>query len=176
MSSSGLVQVDSRHQRGQGLLDWALVRDRTERTWIDPLPDAELDWLLAATQTRNTSLSAQGAAIAAPLGIVAAAFAAALKHGVPSWLSVPTLLCLALAHELADIADSLSLPRFRAADLRVDTKPDLTPVSDADRAVEGALRDAIERKRPREGVLGEELGGGEDSAARWVLDPIDGTR
>jgi len=68
------------------------------------------------------------------------------------------------------------LPRFRAADLRVDTKPDLTPVSDADHAVEEALRDAIERKRPREGVLGEELGGGENGATRWVLDPIDGTR
>ena len=68
------------------------------------------------------------------------------------------------------------MPRFRAADLRVDTKPDLTPVSDADRAVEEALRDAIERERPREGVLGEELGGGENGATRWVLDPIDGTR
>ena len=68
------------------------------------------------------------------------------------------------------------MPRFRAADLRVDTKPDLTPVSDADHAVEEALRDAIERKRPREGVLGEELGSGENGATRWVLDPIDGTR
>ena len=111
MSSSGLVQVDSRHQRGQGLLDWVFVRDRTERTWIDPLPDAELDWLLAATQTRTTSLSAQGAAIAAPLGIVAAAFAAALKHGVPSRLSVPTLLCLALAG--AYLTLSVSRLRYR---------------------------------------------------------------
>ena len=68
------------------------------------------------------------------------------------------------------------MPRFRAADLRVDTKPDLTPVSDADHAVEEALRDAIERKRPGEGVLGEELGSGENGATRWVLDPIDGTR
>ena len=93
------------------MLDWALVRDRTERTWIDPLPDAELDWLLAATQLRNTSLSAQGAAIAAPLGIVAAAFAAALKHGVPSWLSVPTLLCLALAG--AYLALSVGRLRYR---------------------------------------------------------------
>ena len=60
---------------------------------------------------RNTSLSAQGAAIAAPLGIVAAAFAAALKHGVPSWLSVPTLLCLALAG--AYLALSVSRVRYR---------------------------------------------------------------
>src|SRR5439155_13024566 len=58
---------------------------------------------------------------------------------------------LVFAHELADLADSLSLPRFRAADLRIDTKPDLTPVSDADRAVEEALRAAIAERRPGEG-------------------------
>jgi histidinol-phosphatase len=82
---------------------------------------------------------------------------------------------LAFAHELADLADSLSLPRFRAADLRVDEKPDLTPVSDADRAVEEALRAAITEQRPGEGFLGEE-GGGEEADTRWVVDPIDGTR
>jgi histidinol-phosphatase len=82
---------------------------------------------------------------------------------------------LAFAHELADLADSLSLPRFRAADLRVDEKPDLTPVSDADRAVEEALRAAIAERRPGEGFLGEE-GGGEEADTRWVVDPIDGTR
>ena len=70
----------------------------------------------------------------------------------------------------------MSLPRFRAADLRVDTKPDLTPVSDADRAVEEALRAAIAERRPGEGILGEELGGAEGGEAVWVLDPIDGTR
>jgi histidinol-phosphatase len=67
------------------------------------------------------------------------------------------------------------LPRFRAADLRVDTKPDLTPVSDADRAVEETLRAAIAGRRPGEGFLGEE-GGGEDADTRWVVDPIDATR
>jgi histidinol-phosphatase len=82
---------------------------------------------------------------------------------------------LAFAHELADLADSISLPRFRAADLRIDTKPDLTPVSDADRAVEEALRAAITERRPGEGFLGEE-GGGEEADTRWVVDPIDGTR
>ena len=82
---------------------------------------------------------------------------------------------LAFALELADLADSISLPRFRAADLHVDTKPDFTPVSDADRAVEEALRAAIEERRPGEVVLGEE-GGGEEGVARWVVDPIDGTR
>jgi histidinol-phosphatase len=82
---------------------------------------------------------------------------------------------LVFAHELADLADSLSLPRFRAADLRVDEKPDLTPVSDADRAVEEALRAEIAERRPGEGFLGEE-GGGEEADTRWVVDPIDGTR
>ena len=82
---------------------------------------------------------------------------------------------LAFAHELADLADSISLPRFRAADLRVDTKVDLTPVSDADRAVEEALRAAIAERRLGEGFLGEE-GGREDADTRWIVDPIDGTR
>jgi histidinol-phosphatase len=82
---------------------------------------------------------------------------------------------LAFALELAELADSLSFPRFRAADLRVETKPDLTPVTDADRAVERALRERIAAARPGETVLGEEEGddGGD---VRWIVDPIDGTR
>jgi histidinol-phosphatase len=84
---------------------------------------------------------------------------------------------LAFALELADLADSISLSRFRSADLRVETKPDLSPVSDADRAVEEALRAAIATGRPGEAVLGEELGGGTaGKAPLWVIDPIDGTR
>jgi histidinol-phosphatase len=84
---------------------------------------------------------------------------------------------LALALELADLADFLSLPRFRATDLRVETKPDLTPVTDADRAVESALRRRIATARPREAVLGEEEGeAGAAGSGRWVLDPIDGTK
>src|ERR687888_1116666 len=82
---------------------------------------------------------------------------------------------LAFAFELADLADSLSLPRFRALDLRVETKPDLTPVTDADTAVERALRDLIAARRPEEGVLGEEEGD-DGGSVRWVVDPIDGTR
>jgi histidinol-phosphatase len=82
---------------------------------------------------------------------------------------------LAFALELADLADSLSLPRFRALDLQVDTKADLTPVTDADRAVERALRERIAAERPEDGVLGEEEGDGGGSV-RWILDPIDGTR
>lgn len=82
---------------------------------------------------------------------------------------------LDFALSLADDADALSLPRFRAVDLRVETKRDLTPVTDADKAVERSLRDRIARERPGEGVLGEEEGdsGGD---VRWVIDPIDGTK
>ena len=82
---------------------------------------------------------------------------------------------LAFAHRLADAADALTLPRFRALDLRVETKPDLTPVSEADRAAEEAIRDLVARERPGEGVYGEEFG--DDGArSRWIVDPIDGTR
>jgi histidinol-phosphatase len=79
------------------------------------------------------------------------------------------------ALELADAADALTLPRFRATDLRVDTKPDLTPVTDADRAVERMMRERIARDRPGEGVLGEEEGD-DGGSVRWIVDPIDGTK
>jgi histidinol-phosphatase len=82
---------------------------------------------------------------------------------------------LDFALSLADTADALTLPRFRAADLCVDTKPDLTPVTDADRAVERALRERIARERAGEGVLGEEEGD-DGGPVRWVIDPIDGTK
>jgi histidinol-phosphatase len=82
---------------------------------------------------------------------------------------------LDLALSLADDADALSLPRFRAVDLKVDVKPDLTPVTDADKAVERALRERLARERPDEGVLGEEEGDS-GGAVRWVIDPIDGTK
>jgi histidinol-phosphatase len=80
---------------------------------------------------------------------------------------------LELALSLADLADAVSLPRFRAADLRVETKPDLTPVSEADRAVEDALRERIARDRPGETMLGEEEGG---ESGDWIVDPIDATK
>jgi histidinol-phosphatase len=82
---------------------------------------------------------------------------------------------LAFALELADLADSLSLPRFTALDLRIETKPDLTPLTDADRTVERALRERIAVSRPSEGVFGEEEGG-DGGAVQWVIDPIDGTK
>jgi histidinol-phosphatase len=87
---------------------------------------------------------------------------------------------LALAHVLADTADAISVARFRALDLHVSAKPDLTPVSDADMAVEKALRATLARTRPRDAVLGEEYGATAAAAGsgqrRWVIDPIDGTK
>jgi len=83
---------------------------------------------------------------------------------------------LRLAHILADDADSLTMDRFRALDLHVVTKPDLTPVSDADERVEDALRRALGRARPRDAVLGEESGSSGWGPRRWVIDPIDGTK
>jgi histidinol-phosphatase len=80
---------------------------------------------------------------------------------------------LAFALSLADDADAIAMARFRAVDLHVETKPDLTPVSDADRLVESTLRARIARERPGEAVFGEEEGG---DHADWVIDPIDGTR
>ena len=87
---------------------------------------------------------------------------------------------LALAHLLADTADSISMARFRALDLHVEAKPDLTPVSDADTAVEKAIRSTLARARPRDGVLGEEYGLSAPAAGngsrQWVIDPIDATK
>lgn len=83
---------------------------------------------------------------------------------------------LRLAHVLADAADDLSSRRFRALDLHVDTKPDLTPVSEADRNVEEALRSTLDRARPRDAVIGEEYGKTGNSHRCWVIDPIDGTK
>ena len=89
----------------------------------------------------------------------------------------PSDLELALA--LADTADALTMARFRATDLVVETKPDTTPVTEADRAVEEMLRARLAAARPDDSILGEEFGtlvGAEgDGARRWVVDPIDGT-
>ena len=84
---------------------------------------------------------------------------------------------LALAHLLADIADSISLDRYQSLDLVITTKPDNTPVTDADRAVETAIRQALATHRPNDGLLGEEFGSDITGAKRyWVIDPIDGTK
>lgn len=82
---------------------------------------------------------------------------------------------LEVALELADVADAITLKRFRAPDLRVDTKADNTPVTDADRATEEALREALALLRPNQHIVGEEYGGDADAEWRWMLDPIDGT-
>ncbi|GAC1651524.1 MAG: histidinol-phosphatase [Mycobacterium sp.] len=82
-----------------------------------------------------------------------------------------------LALRLADQADALTMQRFGALDLHVDTKPDLTPVTDADRSVETAVRQVLSRERPEDLVLGEEFGGKTSFSGRqWVIDPIDGTK
>lgn len=82
---------------------------------------------------------------------------------------------LAFALALADLADGISLPRFRSADLRIDTKPDRTFVTDADTAVERAIRARIEAERPNDGFFGEESGRADRGERRWIVDPIDGT-
>jgi histidinol-phosphatase len=84
---------------------------------------------------------------------------------------------LALAQELADRADAITLPRFGAVDLAVSTKPDLTPVTEADTSAERALRELLSEVRPQDAVVGEEYGSERDGAhRRWIVDPIDGTK
>ncbi len=83
---------------------------------------------------------------------------------------------LELALALADAADAISLARFGAHDLQVETKPDLTPVTEADRAVEAQLRAMLASKRAADAILGEEEGAKGTGARRWIIDPIDGTR
>ena len=85
---------------------------------------------------------------------------------------------LALALEFADMADAISMEYFRSHRLEVQTKPDLTPVTAADRAIEQLIREQVRRARPGQGVLGEEFGAdaGDGSPWRWVIDPIDGTK
>ena len=83
---------------------------------------------------------------------------------------------LELALRLADAADAISLGRFRARDLVVETKPDRTPVTEADREVEHELRAMLGVERRRDAILGEEQGATGSGRRRWIVDPIDGTR
>jgi histidinol-phosphatase len=85
---------------------------------------------------------------------------------------------LALALELADVADAITIERFRATDLVVETKPDLTPVTEADTAVERVLRERLASARPDDAIVGEEYGSSEapPGGRRWIVDPIDGTK
>jgi len=82
---------------------------------------------------------------------------------------------LTLALELADAADAISMARFEALDLVVTTKPDRTPVTDADQAVERAIRALLAERRPTDGILGEEFGTAGSTSRQWIIDPIDGT-
>ncbi|MFC3776454.1 histidinol-phosphatase [Mycolicibacterium holsaticum] len=84
---------------------------------------------------------------------------------------------LTLALRLADEADALTTARFGAVDLVVETKPDLTPATDADLDVESTIRRRLGEHRPDDAVLGEEFGGtAEFTGRQWVVDPIDGTK
>lgn len=95
---------------------------------------------------------------------------------------------LRLALALADAADAISTERYRSADLHVSLKPDRTHVTDADQAVERAIRAGVESERPDDSFYGEEYGddtAGDDAASdegtgrvprrQWIVDPIDGT-
>lgn len=83
---------------------------------------------------------------------------------------------LRLAHVLADAVERLTMSRFRSEDLVVESKPDLTPVTDADRAAEELVRSQLKRTRPRDAVEGEEFDTTGHGPRRWVIDPIDGTK
>jgi histidinol-phosphatase len=83
---------------------------------------------------------------------------------------------LRLAHVIADAVDAMTMSRFKAHDLSVDTKPDLTPVTDADRGAEELVRSQLRRTRPRDAVVGEEYAPTGHGPRQWVVDPIDGTK
>ncbi len=84
---------------------------------------------------------------------------------------------LKLAHELSDIADRISTARFLATDIKIETKPDLTPVTDADQEIERELRKILEKQRAADGITGEEFGKSPIATnRRWIIDPIDGTK
>ena len=84
---------------------------------------------------------------------------------------------LTLAHRLADAADAITLKRYQALDLAVSTKPDKTPVTDADKSAEEAIRALLHAHRPNDGIVGEEFGNeGLEKNRYWVIDPIDGTK
>ncbi|GAB3909765.1 histidinol-phosphatase [Kibdelosporangium lantanae] len=83
---------------------------------------------------------------------------------------------LALALRLADAADAITVDRFRARDLKITRKPDRTPVTDADTAVEDAIRALLATEVPDDRIAGEERGGTIGPDRTWVIDPIDGTK
>lgn len=83
---------------------------------------------------------------------------------------------LILAAQLVDLADVITMRHFQSSDLVIETKPDRTEVTIADRSTEQAIRDHLAIHRPDHGVLGEEHGTTDAEArCRWIIDPIDGT-
>jgi histidinol-phosphatase len=84
---------------------------------------------------------------------------------------------LDFALRLADLADELTMAHYLRAGLRVETKPDLTPVTEADQTVEESIRSELATAYPLDGIIGEEFDSHDDSNARvWVIDPIDATK
>lgn len=83
---------------------------------------------------------------------------------------------LRLALALADEADAITMQHFQSVTLKVRTKGDRTPVSEADEAVERMIRERLERERPDDGILGEEFGSRGDATRRWIIDPVDATK
>lgn len=84
---------------------------------------------------------------------------------------------LALALKMANAADAITLARYQAIDLKIDTKPDRTPVTDADKSAEQVIRSLLSQYRPNDGIVGEEFGDeGKEKNRYWVIDPIDGTK
>jgi histidinol-phosphatase len=82
---------------------------------------------------------------------------------------------LRLAHSLADTASAIAMRAFQQQRFRVQTKHDGSPVTEADRVIESALRARLLRQRPADTVVGEESGTHGGGARRWFIDPIDGT-
>ena len=100
-------------------------------------------------------------------------------HYIPAIATAPDpdlAADLELADSIADAADAITMARFRARDLVVHTKPDRTPVTEADHAVEEAVRALLGRARPTDGIVGEEYGVTGTGHRRWIVDPIDGTK
>ena len=84
---------------------------------------------------------------------------------------------LQLVRKIGKAADAVSMARFLSQDLVIETKPDSTPVTDADKATEKCIREILEAERPEDGILGEEFGADISGKKRyWVIDPIDGTK
>jgi histidinol-phosphatase len=98
------------------------------------------------------------------------------KRPLGLWPNVSSMaLDLELALLAADIADRVTLSAFRRPDLMINTKEDQTPVTEADRGAEIAVRRLLARERPADAVFGEEMGSKGAGSRRWYVDPIDGT-